>query len=389
MFALLSTARRLCAFALGAIALFTVSACQPGGAPGARIAPGAPVPVALLVPRGSGENGDEVLAQSLENAARLAMADLQGVQIDLRVYGTAGNPEQARTAGLQAVSDGAKIILGPVYAESANAVAVALAQQNINVLSFSNNPIIARGNGNLFILGHTFENAADRLARLAIERGKSRFMVIHSTDLSGQLGLQAVEKAVLANGGTLVGAVAHEFSQNGVLRAVPEAVQMAREMAPDAVFLTANTAGALPLFSQMLPEAGLSPVDIQFIGLSRWDIPAQTLALPGVQGGWFARPDTATSAQFRARYKEAYAGDAHPIGGLAYDGIAAIGALAGSGTSLGTAGLTQSAGFQGTGGIFRFNSDGTNERGLSVAQVVDSQALEIDLAPRNFGAMGF
>ena len=113
MFALLSTARRLCAFALGAIALFTVSACQPGGAPGARIAPGAPVPVALLVPRGSGENGDEVLAQSLENAARLAMADLQGVQIDLRVYGTAGNPEQARTAGLQAVSDGAKIILAP------------------------------------------------------------------------------------------------------------------------------------------------------------------------------------------------------------------------------------------------------------------------------------
>jgi ABC-type branched-subunit amino acid transport system substrate-binding protein len=330
-----------------------------------------------------------VLAQSLENAARLAMADLQGVQIDLRVYGTAGNPEQARTAGLQAVSDGAKIILGPVYAESANAVAVALAQQNINVLSFSNNPIIARGNGNLFILGHTFENAADRLVHLAIERGKSRFMVIHSTDLSGQLGLQAVEKAVLANGGTLVGAVAHEFSQNGVLRAVPEAVQMAREMAPDAVFLTANTAGALPLFSQMLPEAGLSPVDIQFIGLSRWDIPAQTLALPGVQGGWFARPDTATSAQFRARYKEAYAGDAHPIGGLAYDGIAAIGALAGSGTSLGAAGLTQSAGFQGTGGIFRFNSDGTNERGLSVAQVVDSQALEIDPAPRSFGAMGF
>jgi hypothetical protein len=164
---------------------------------------------------------------------------------------------------------------------------------------------------------------------------------------------------------------------------------MAREMAPDAVFLTANTAGALPLFSQMLPEAGLSPVDIQFIGLSRWDIPAQTLALPGVQGGWFARPDTATSAQFRARYKEAYAGDAHPIGGLAYDGIAAIGALAGSGTSLGAAGLTQSAGFQGTGGIFRFNSDGTNERGLSVAQVVDSQALEIDPAPRSFGAMGF
>ena len=35
--------------------------------------------------------GAPVLAEGLENAARLAVADLQGVQIDLRVYQTAGD----------------------------------------------------------------------------------------------------------------------------------------------------------------------------------------------------------------------------------------------------------------------------------------------------------
>ena len=67
------------------------------------------------------------------------------------------------------------------------------------------------------------------------------------------------------------------------------------------IFLTANTAGALPLFSQMLPEAGLSTDTIQYMGLSRWDTPPQTLELPGVQGGWFALPDPGRSAQFQNR----------------------------------------------------------------------------------------
>ena len=100
---------------LAVLAALLVTACEPiplGG--GASINPGRPVPVALLVPRGSGNAGDDVLAQSLENAARLAVAELDGAEIDLRVYGTAGNPQTAAAAAEQAVSDGAKIILGPV-----------------------------------------------------------------------------------------------------------------------------------------------------------------------------------------------------------------------------------------------------------------------------------
>ena len=54
------------------------------GSSGPRIDASAPIPVALLVPRGSGQASDDLLARNLENAARLAMRDLNGVQIDLR-----------------------------------------------------------------------------------------------------------------------------------------------------------------------------------------------------------------------------------------------------------------------------------------------------------------
>ena len=132
-----------------------LAACQPmasGGSNGGQtIDTGAPVPVALLVPSGSGNSGDETLAASLKQAAELAISDLEGVKIDLRVYSTAGNAGKAAEMASKAVDDGAKIILGPVFAEEANAAAVAVASRDINVLSFSNNTDIA--GGNVFVLG--------------------------------------------------------------------------------------------------------------------------------------------------------------------------------------------------------------------------------------------
>lgn len=378
---------------LAVAAIGALAACEPIdtslGRPGPSVDSGTPVPVALLLPRGSANASDEVLARSLENAARLAISDLQNVTIDLRVYNTAGSAATAQQAALQAVSDGAKIILGPVYAEHANAVAVAVAPRGVNVLAFSNNTSIA--GGNLFILGPTFDNTANRLASYATRQGKGRTVVVYSDDVAGRAGRQAVETALARSGGVTVGAVEHEFSQNGVVQAVPRIVSAVRSGTADSVFMTADTAGALPLLTQLLPEAGISPAVTQYIGLTRWDIPSQTMDLPGVQGGWFALPDPAMTARFRSRYEAAYGAAPHPIGGLAYDGIAAIGALVSSGKrdALGTASLTQSAGFQGVNGIFRLRPDGTNERGLAVAQIRDRQVVVIDPAPRAFGGAGF
>lgn len=393
MFAVLTIARKPIARIVLILSALWLTACQPVGlspATGPGINSDGPVPVALLVPRGSGNSGDAVLAQSLENAARLAIQDLQGVAIDLRVYDTAAAPAQASSAAIQAADDGARIILGPVYAETANAAAVAVAPRGINVLSFSNNTTIA--GGNLFVLGQTFQNTANRLVGYAASQGKYNVLVVHSNDTSGQLGRRAISDAVAQNGMTLAGSVSYELSQEGVIDAVGRIVERVKETGADTLFLTANTAGALPLLSQLLPEAGLEPgPDLQFVGLTRWDIPAQTLELPGVQGGWFALPSPDLSARFRSRYEETYSGAPHPIGGLAYDGIAAIGALARSGQrdALSTSSLTQRAGFQGVDGILRLRADGTNERGLAVARITDKKVDVIDPAPRSFNRAGF
>ncbi|WP_431300977.1 penicillin-binding protein activator [Tabrizicola sp. BL-A-41-H6] len=373
------------------LVLFAVvlSACVPAGGPSGPGNATGSVQVALLIPSGSGSGTDELFGQNLENAARLAMADLSGVTVDLRVYKTGGSPAQARALARQAVDEGAKIILGPFYSEEANAAGAAVAGDGVNVLAFSNNSDIA--GGNVFVLGQTFDNTARRLANYAVRNGKSRVLIVHDQNVAGTAGRAAIERGVTSAGGSVVGTSSYEFSQNGIVQAATGIAQTARSSGASAIFLTATTDGALPLISQMLVENGVDRSATQFIGLTRWDIPAATVALPGVQGGWFAMPDPGLSNQFQARYSAAYGAAPHPVAGLAYDGIAAIGALVrqGKADALTANALTQSAGFVGVSGIFRFLPNGTNERGLAVAQIRNNQVVVIDPSPRSFAGAGF
>ena len=388
MFARFTTARKLIAPLALISAGLVLSACEDTVSDGPSIDTRAAVPVAMLLPRGSQDPNDAILAESLENAARLAIADLQGVSVDLQIYDTAANADIAAQQAQLAVDNGAKIILGPLYSASAVAVGQAVADDGVNVLSFSNNTTIA--GGNVFVLGHTFENTAERLTRFAVRQGKDQLALMHSTNEAGSIAGRAVSNASLDAGAIVMAEVAYPLTQEGVIDAVPQVRDAIEETSANAIFLTSNTAGALPFLSQLLPEAGVDPEDVQYIGLTRWDIPAQTLELPGVQGGWFALPDPDRTAAFQLRYEVAYGTQPHRFGSLAYDGIAAIGALVASRgrDALTATALTQTQGFEGVDGVFRLNRDGTIERGLAVAQVIDQQVVVIDPAPHVFSIAG-
>jgi ABC-type branched-subunit amino acid transport system substrate-binding protein len=391
MLSVLNRARKSLGQVVIAAAAVVLAACVPSSGPtGGGGAASGKIQVALLVPSGSGQASDELLARSLQNAARMAIADLGGAaKVDLRVYNTAGQPAQAAAMATKAVAEGAQVILGPVFAQEANAAGVAVAASGVNVLAFSNNPDIA-GN-NVFVMGPTFGNTASRLASYAVRHGKSNIMIVHDRTPAGEQGRAALAQGIASAGGTVVATGSYEFSQQGVVAAAPGIADAAKTKGAQAVFLTADTAGALPMVSQLLADKGLTSASAQFIGLTRWDIPAQTLGLPAVQNGWFALPDPALYAQFQSRYQASFNEPPHPIAGLAYDGIAAIGALmkkAGPGP-LSRQALTQGAGFVGVNGIFRLRPDGTNERGLAIAQIQGGKSVVIDPAPRSFGGAGF
>lgn len=372
-----------------AVALLSLTACDgalmPAGSP--LSGGGGPVQVALLLPQS--DSGAAPVARGIENAARLALADLNGTGVEMKVYDTAGSPQQASSQAQRAVDEGAEIILGPLFAEAANAAAVAVADEGVNVVSFSNNPSIA--GGNLFVLGSTFQNTSNRLVSYAADHGTDDIAVLYTEDVAGQLGRNAIQSAAQRNGARVVAAQGYQLNTQSLTSALDRVQDLVSSGQADGLFLTDTWEGGLSVVLQLGPERGLTPDAVQYAGITRWDTRPDGFNLPGIEGAYFAVPNRSTLQAFESRYRSAYGSAPHPLASLGFDGIAAVGALAGrrSGDTVSRRALTQGAGFQGAGGIFRFLPDGTNERGLAVATVRNRQVVILDPAPSGFGGAGF
>lgn len=371
----------------------TLAACVTTTTPvsqnaGPKIDPTKPVTVALLVPLGSGDPNLDRLSNDLVKAAKMAISDFGDVKINLQVRPTAGNANQAAQAAQNAVASGAKIIIGPLFAEAANAAGNAVAAAGVNVLSFSNNPQIA--GGNVFILGETFDDKANRIVRYAASKGYRSISVVAPDNAAGELAANAVRQAASGARVRFDGVQSYEFTPDGIVQAVPRIVSSVKSAGSSAVLLTANSDAGLPIFGQMMPAAGLSPSSVKYLGVTRWDIPRSNLSQPGLNGGWFTLPDVTAVQQFNVRFNNATGAAPHPLSGLAYDGISAVAKLmkSGNANALTKSGLTRRGGFFGTSGVFRFNSDGTNERAQAVAEATGGTFRVISGAPQSFGGAG-
>ena len=344
--------------------------------------------VALLVPYGSEDPNDMTLAVNLQNSARMALDDLTGVQIELRTYPTLGTKEGAAAAAEKAIADGADIFLGPVYSDTASAAASVAEPSGVNVLAFSNNARIA--GKNLFVLGNTFENRARRILAYGTEQGRSRVLIVHADNPSGSSGRDAIAKAAEAMGITVTGIVPYEFTQKGVVDAVPVIASLINETQTDLVFFTANSAGALPLLAQLLPENDIDLETVKFAGLGRWDIPRSTLRLSGLEGGWFPLPDPRRAGAFNSRYRFSNNRPPHTLAGLSYDGIAFVSTLIRNGQAdpFGTERILSAGDVFGAHGVFRMTPDGTVERALTVAEIEDGEVAIASPSPRSFDGLG-
>jgi len=378
---------------VAAAALVTACAPQMGALSGAGVAVDVnqPVRVALLVPLGSGDMGRENIARSIVNGAELAKASLTNATIDLAVYPTAGTTDGGAAAAQQAVAEGAKIIIGPLFSTATNGAQPVADAAGLTILSMSNNTAVA--GGNVYILGNTFENTADRLVRYGQSRGLNRYGVAYPNGLEGETARNAVAQAVGARGATLVASEGYNLSQAGIQSAAPSIAASMRGNGAQAIILTDGPTGGLGFIAEGLRDGGVDPVSSLFLGMQRWNSSAEAMALPALQGGVFAAADPGLVAGFEGRYQNAYGSPPHELASLGFDGVAAVGAMianarASGGSPFSQASIAQPAGFAGASGPFRFNTNGTNQRTLAILEVRDGGAVVIERAAGGFGGVG-
>ena len=336
------------------------------------------VKVGLILPLSASGNAG-VAAQSMKNAAEMALAEFQNPNIQLLVKDDAGNPQGAQQGTQQALDEGAEIILGPLFASSVTATAQLARTRGVSVIAFSTDSSVA-GRG-VYLLSFLPESDVYRIVEYAAGTGKRSFAALLPDNAYGNVVEAAFKQAASRKGGRVVAFEKYGADRATAARTVAQSLGQA-----DALFI-ADDGDSVVTVADALTAAGANLKNIQLLGTGLWDNP-RVFASPALQGGLYAAPDPAGFRNFSGRYRAKFSAEPVRTATLAYDAVALVAALAKTqgGQRFSSDVLTNPSGFAGIDGLFRFRADGSNERGLAVMRVGSGGGQPVAGSPKSFGA---
>ncbi len=408
----------------------TLQQVQPLLAPAPALPPPAPAPapppvvltppaasdlpvVALLLPL-SGR--DAQLGQQLLEAAELGLFDAADERFTLLPVDTGGTPAGAVEAAEKAIGQGARLILGPLFGAEAAAVGPIAKSAGINVVTFSNDQSVA--GDNVFVFGFLPRPQVERAVAYAAAKGSKRFALLAPRGGFGDTVADELRKAAgnaraqvtrtetydaasgdlgpvvrrfadferrstaLANERKQYEGKSDEVSRQALRRL--EGQQGFGDIGFDTLLLPEG-GDRLKVLSPMLAGYDIEPKSVRLLGTVLWDDPALAVE-PSLRGAWFVAPPPEGRAEFEAAYEKTYQRKPPRLATLAYDMVALAAVLAkiDDRADFSRAALTQSTGFAGVDGLFRFLPDGRSERGYAIIEIGDRQRRVIDPAPESF-----
>jgi len=249
------------------------------------------------------------------------------------------------------------------------------------VIAFStDSSVAARG---VYLLSFLPESDVNRIVSYASSRGKRAFAALVPDNAYGAVVQAAFQQDVPRHRGRIVVLEKYPLDANRLAEPVHAVAQTATRI--DSVFIPDNAESVVQIVRALAGDH-VNLRRLQLLGPGLWQDP-HIFSTTELHGAWYAGPDPNGFRSFSARYRAQFGQDPVRTASLAYDAVALVAAL------VKTQGaqpfreqvLTNSSGFAGIDGIFRFKPDGTNDRGLAVLQVGPTGGQVISPAPHNFG----
>jgi ABC-type branched-subunit amino acid transport system substrate-binding protein len=342
-----------------------------------------PVRIGVLLPFSNGSASTRTLASNLMKAAELALFESKRRNMLLMSADEGSGGADAAAAARTLLAEGAEIIIGPLFSQSVSAVAPIARDHAVPVISFSTDRRVA-GDG-IYLLSFMPASEVKRIVSYAAQQGHSGFAAMVPQTAYGDRVAEAFRDSVREAGARIVDLQSF-VPENGEISQPSSQVAQSK---PDAI-LIAQGGALLGDIASTLAADGAGSQQVQLLGTGLWDDPA-TAQEPDLAGGWFAAPDPDAEHSFDVRFREIYGSNPPALSVLAYDAVSLISLLA-SGPPyhrFTPEALSDPSGFSGADGIFRFDPDGTSERGLAVLKVEPGGGFAIiSPAPRTFQASG-
>lgn len=331
--------------------------------------------VALLVPT-TGTNAR--VGQSIANATQLALLDTRSERLRITTYDTAG-AGGAAGAAQRAIAEGNRLILGPLLAEDARAVAPIARRANVPVLSFSNDVSVA-GNGT-YVLGYVPDQSIDRVVAHARANGITRFAGLVPRGVYGERASSAFLRAVQDAGGEVSGIQTFDRSAGSITQAVNRLKSSSSYQA----LLIADSAGTATIAIPVVRRSGGAQARI--LGTELWNTDGASTRSAALNGAWFASVSDQLYNQYAQKYRARFGAAPFRLSSMGYDSVLLTARIARDwrvGTAFPEPRLRASDGFIGIDGPFRFGRGGVAERALEVQEIRGGSKVTVSPAPRGF-----
>ncbi|MGE0754180.1 MAG: penicillin-binding protein activator [Alphaproteobacteria bacterium] len=371
-------------------------------APGKEVAtrgvipPGTPaIKVALLVPL-SGESAP--LGTAMLDAANMALydsylsvpSDQIHSQIVLLPKDSGSTPVDSANVAEQAVAQGVKFIVGPLFSQSVSQVKPVVQGRNIPILAFSNTKEIA--DSNTFIFGFLPEQQVQRMADYAFLNNYTRVALLAPNDAYGQRIQERLLTVYGRKGGLVKPIEQYAPSPTNIDAAVGRLAAFNdtnKDQAFQAIFI-ADGGYQLRNIISSIKKTNIDLNQIKLLGTGLWDDP-EIAKIPEMRGAWFSSSTPSVARSFENRFQVLYGYKPVRLASLAYDAVSQIAriSLSQSSEQLDMSQLTDPEGFiSPANGLVRLLPDGTNDRKLAIIEITPSGFKVIDSAPTSFKVPG-
>ena len=329
-----------------------------------------PIRVAMLVPQ-TVQGFGALAAENFVNAADLALREFDSTAVQIVIKNTRGTAEGAASAAREAISEGAEVILGPMFSKAVPAVASVARPAGVPVITFSSSTSVA--SSGVYVFGFAPEPGIKRAIGYAGSTGSRSFAALLPNNALGSLSEAAFRQAVSRTGGRIASITRYNYGNNEPVTKAQEVGALAQSGAVDAIFIP-DAGDVVPQLIASVKQAAPTAQNIKFIGSGQWDDP-RIFRNAALLGAAYPAPDRDGFNKFAQRYNSAFGKPPIRLASLGYDLASLMVVLSKRFPQdrFATTRLTDPNGFNGVvDGTFRLSTNGRVQRSLAVYEVTPS-----------------
>ena len=348
------------------------------------------------------------IGQSLLNASQLALYTSKNSNINFIVKDV-GETKNLTKSFYELVNDDVELIVGPVFSEKLKVLNPMSRDENVKLISFSNNIDIT--SKNLSAFGLSPEDEIEKLFRYCDSKNLKRIKIILPENIYGNkikdkiLNLKKLDLNVdskffyydpknpdfyevskrVANYETRKENLKNEISR---LSEFTDEISKAKikklkkldtygELNFDALLIIVNKFDELISFSSVLPYYDVDPKKIQYLGTSTWNKNA-IVKEPSLRGGIFTDIDQDSLEKFINHYEKYFKEKPHELAAFAFDIIGLIAKLQSKDGSLTKLKTIETVSYSGVTGKFRLLNSGRTSRTPEIYKIKNETIVKLN-----------